>query len=298
VDPSSIVRGTRLETVLFTGRRKPMTTRDMHVALEPIIRRWISAACTWDEAAIGDYRFVIFSMNVAPDTQVYVQFWSEPLEPVVWEVSSGRWNPPTDEWLRGERSRRIEAMGFTIGGEAENYERLVEIDSAAEVAATAKTVVRILTEVFEYRGTLPIHTQLVYEGRSETNDTYDSFTPEDIAKVFAGLGFRVEKAVTEPGEPEEPRLRCRKRGAFTVVEFDERVDDENLYRRVRLSADLEISHEATLTMSTVLPFGGGVTLGWLLERIAEWEHGLKEQRRAARKDSSRTQVADSPGTVH
>lgn len=69
-----------------------MSRRDLHVALEPLVRQWLRTACTWEELAIGDYRFVIFSIEVAPETEVYVQFWSEPLEPVVWEVSSGKWN--------------------------------------------------------------------------------------------------------------------------------------------------------------------------------------------------------------
>ena len=81
-----------------------MSRRELHVALEAIVRPWIRAACSWDSLAIGDYRFVIFSMEVAPETGVYVQFWSEPMEPVVWEVSSGKWNPPADEWLAATRA--------------------------------------------------------------------------------------------------------------------------------------------------------------------------------------------------
>jgi hypothetical protein len=57
--------------------------------------------------AIGDHKFVCFSIDVARETRMYVQFWSEPLEPVLWEVSSGKWNRPADKWLAGERSERV-----------------------------------------------------------------------------------------------------------------------------------------------------------------------------------------------
>ena len=70
---------------------------------------------------LSDHRFVVFSIDIAPKVQAYLQFWSEPGEPVKWEVSSGRWSPPADKWLAGERSRRIAGFGFEIGGQAENF---------------------------------------------------------------------------------------------------------------------------------------------------------------------------------
>lgn len=107
-----VARDQKLERIVFRGVRTPMTRHELQAALEPVFRAWIGAACSWDEPVLGDHRFLVFSLEVAPGTQVYVQFWSEPLDPVIWEVSSGRWNPPGDEWIAGERARRIEAMGF------------------------------------------------------------------------------------------------------------------------------------------------------------------------------------------
>ena len=34
-------------------------------------------------------------------------------------------------------------------------------------------------------------------------------------------------------------IRCRKRGTKTIVQFWDRVEEENLYRRVRFEADVE-----------------------------------------------------------
>ena len=314
IAPVSIARGETLERVIFKGSRKPMDRRDLHVALEPIMQAWIRAACLWETLEIGDYRFVVFSLEVAPETQVYVQFWSEPLEPVVWEISSGRWNPPADEWLAGERASRIEALGFPIGGKAENYHRIVRVTSAKDTAAIAKTVVRIFYSGFDYRGTAPILAKLVHEGRSETNATFDAFTIEDISKVFAGLGFRVEALVDEAGDEERALIRCRNRGTDTTVELHERVGEQNLYRRLRLAANVELPEaerrelqreagapdgaEPVVSISVVHPFSGGVTLAWLMERIKEWDAVLAEHRRAARRERKKVKLAQTNDTVH
>lgn len=292
-----LARGEEIERVILKGSRKALSRRALHVALEPVLRSWIGAACTWDSPILGDYRFVIFSVAVAPDTEVYVQFWSEPLEPVLWEVSSGHWNPPTDEWLAGRRAKRIEALGFTIGGQARNYRREIRITTPAEQAAVAKTVVRILFDAFDYRGSQPLKAHLSYQGRAELQATFDSFTPEDVAKVFAALGYRVET----PAEPREsePVIRCRKRGAWTLVRFDQRVPDQNLFRRAHFSTELDLTAEEherlrgasdvpadarpVVSLSVTHPFGGGVTSTWLVERINEWEQAASGQRRAVRR---------------
>jgi hypothetical protein len=306
-DQIVVARGDTVEGVLFKGTRAEMSRRDLHVALEPIIRRWIRAACSWDDLAIGDYRFVIFALDIAPETQLYVQFWSEPGEDVVWEVSSGKWNPPADEWLEGERAQRIQALGFAIGGKAENYHRVVSVKNAADVAAIAKTVVRIFYDGFEYRGQAPILASLTYEGRSEPHLTFDSFTPDDVRKVLTSLGFRVDDPSGSASEDDAAvvsvSLRCRKRGTTTLVELGNRAEGENLFSAMKLSADVKptseqlpelvaddpgaLDSEPVLSISTVLAFSGGVTLGWFIERIRAWEAVLAEHRRAHRQASKR-----------
>ena len=307
VAPISISRGETLDRIIFPASRKPMDRRDLHVALEPILRAWIRAAVTWDTLAIGDYRFVVFALDVAPETQLYVQLWSEPFEPVLWEVSSGRWNPPADEWLAGERAARIEAAGFTIGGNAENYHREVLVKTAADIAALAKAVVKIFYSAFDYRGTAPIVAKLVHEGRSETNETFDSMTPEDLAKVFQLLGFRTEELAEEDDQDGPTLLRCRKRGRDTVVELLDQVGEENLYGRLRFEAEVELppdererllqdpaapaGAEPFASVSVVHALSGGVTLDWLMHRIQEWDAVLTEDRRAARARKRRDKVA-------
>jgi hypothetical protein len=170
-------------------------------------------------------------------------------------------------------------------------------------------VVRIFYSGFDYRGTRPIEARMEYAGRSRPNTTYDSFTPEDVVKVFAILGFRVEEAVKDEVTP--PLIRCRKRGTYTQVEFDEPVGDDDLFRRIRFSASLELPEEErrrmkdradapegaepVATVSVVHSFGGGVSLEWLMERIREWDEVLAENRREVRRAVKA--AADRP-TVH
>jgi hypothetical protein len=131
-------------------------------------------------------------------------------------------------------------------------------------------------------------------------------------KVFAILGFRVEEAVDDEGEDPPPVIRCRKRGAYTLVKFEERVDDDNLFRRLRFSANLELPEEErrrmkdradapegaepVATVSVVHSFGGGVSLEWLMERIREWDEVLAENRQEVRRAVKA--AADNRPTVH
>jgi hypothetical protein len=264
--------------------------------------------------SLGDYRFLVFAIDVAPETQVYVQFWSEPFEPVIWEVSSGRWNPPADEWLAGDRAARIEAMGFTIGGSAENYHREVEITTAADIAAIAKDVVKIFYSGFDYRGTAPIVVKLVHEGRSEMKETFDAMTPADVAKAFALLDFKTEELADKDDQDGPVLLRCRKRGRITVVELLDRVDGEDLYRRLRFEAQVDLPPEERerllrdpaapdgaepyAAVSVVHALSGGVTLDWLLARIDEWDSVLAADRREARLRKRRDKVSVPNATVH
>ena len=243
-DRVTIGRDQELTEVVFAARRRRMTRRDLHVALEPIVR------------------------------------------------------------LHDRRQRG-------------DYHREVDIRTPADVAAIAKGVVRVLYDGFDYRGLQPIVARLVHEGRSETKATYESFTPEDVSKVFAGLGYRVEEPVADDGgEATAPAMiRCRKRGTKTVVQFWDRVEEENLYRRVRFEAEVELPEEERqrlmaapdapegaephATVSVVHAFSGGVSLDWLIARIGEWEAVLKEHRRVVR--SGRPRVSHpgvSAQTVH
>ena len=279
-------RDEEVDATLFPGRKKPMSRVELMRALAPAFANWIKATCLWDDtAAIGDYRFGILAAKVAPRVHVYVQFWSEPGEPVLWEVSSGHWNPPTDKWLAGERSKRIQAMGFEIGGQAENFHREVVVQTAAEATRIARSVVDIFYNGFDYRGLSPIEAHLSYESRGEPALTYDNFSPEDLIKILEACDFRI---TAMDGDDDAPIIRAARRGIETTITCVERVDDEHLYRHALLTADVEVPPDIAaavtdaaaavidgapnvIRLGTTLMFDGGVTVGWVVRRLEDWE---------------------------
>lgn len=309
-----IDKGEELDAVILRPVRRALSRGALQSALGPAVRAWLRAACMWDDLEIGDYRFVVFSFSPAPNVQVFVQFWSEPLEPVKWSESSGRWHAPRQKWLAG-RDRRIEASGFTIAEGTENYSREVRISSAADVTRVAREVVNILYDAFDYRGLEPLTAKLLHEGRSLEQPTFDAFTPEDVSKLFAASGFRVEEAITDDEEVQEPpMIRCRRRGMFTVVEFIDQVEDQNLFRRVRFSAEFTVTEEQArafgsapdastegadpvLSVSVVHAVRGGVSLAWMVQRIGEWDAMLTEHRRELR-STVRSLAAQVTETIH
>jgi hypothetical protein len=291
----AVNRGDRRNAVVFRARKKEMSRVELQRVLGPEIARWIKAACLWDDTAtIGDHRFVVFSIEVVPEIHVYVQFWSEPVEPVLWEVSSGRWNPPADKWLAGDRSRRIEAFGFEIGGKAENYRRTVELHTPADAVRIARTVVDIFYAGFDYRGLQPVEAQMVYESRAEVRLAYDSFTPEDLAKIIAGCGFRV--AVVDDDE-DAPVLRAVRRGIVTTISCADRVPDQHLFRSAVLTSGIDVppddvraardaahvplNEPDAMQLAATLVFDGGVTVDWVVQRIQDWDGATWSSRKDA-----------------
>ena len=285
-------RGTSLDGTIFEPRRRPMTRPELHRALDSVMREWIDLTCVWHEGGLGDHRFVVFTIDVTPTAQAYLQFWAEPQGHVEWEVSSGRWNPPTDKWIAGERAQRIESFGFAIGGQAKNYARSVRIRTDADVARTARTVVDIFYDGFDYRGTQALNVHFACQGRSLTAEVLDTVSVDDLGMIFTARGFTVARAPRDTAAL--PVLLCEKLGGVTAVRFGARAK-AGLYRRATFSADLKLTLEQaarlgytpsqdlsptlpqTFVVKTLLEFSGGVTEAWIVQRIAEWDAMMASQ---------------------
>ena len=123
----------------------------------------------------------------------------------------------------GERSKRIEAMGFEIGGQAENFHREVIVQTAAEATRIARSVVDIFYNAFDYRGLSPIEAHLSYESRGEPDLTYDNFSPEDLIKILEACDFHI---TAMDGDDDTPIIRAARGGIETTITCVERVDDE------------------------------------------------------------------------
>jgi hypothetical protein len=109
-------------------------------------------------------------------------------------------------------------------------------------------------------------------------------------------GFRVEEA---DDDENESVLRAVRRGIVTTVTCTDRVPDQRLFRRARLTADLElppadlhaikeavqaqIGEPDAMHLGTLLVFDGGVTVQWVVDRVMEWDDMTWSSRKAARR---------------
>jgi hypothetical protein len=215
--------------------------------------------------------------------QVYLQFWSEPGESVDWEVSSGNWHEPTKAYMQGDRSKRVKAAGFRIGGQARNFQREVDVESALDVRLLVTAVLDVLYDALGYRGRQPLEVQAVADTRAPRQPVYASISQADLVTILERAGF-----TCDAGD--------RWRGAAPVlVEADgvratlllSRVKGENTFEAAAIGlapADGATVDQPFREGAEVAPlhFFGGVTADWIVMQVGYWFKTVRGERRAAR----------------
>ena len=278
-----IPRGTVATMQIRPPGKAPLTKNDLTTGIAWTIADLVAATCLWKDEGwqIGDYRFMVLSVHPAKGVELYVQFWSEPLEPVLWEVSSGRANPPADQVMAGEPSAYVRRLGFRLAGQARNFRREVAMATRRDATRVAAEVVDILYDAFGYRGRPPIHVRLGYEGRSEVKPVYDAFTPQDLCKVLARLGCDAE--ICRPVRRTPVVIDVRRASDIRAeLVLGDRVPHQNLYRSAFLSVGApgeedavvvqqaigaELLEKAPMRTGVTLHFEGGVTIDWVAGRL-------------------------------
>lgn len=293
--------------VLLEILDEPITSMD---ALVMRSHRALSAqlwtTCCWPDDGsswkIGDFNFLILSVETDADTRLYVQFWSEPHEPVLMEVGSGERCPGAIRHIGSAQRKILENHGYKCGGGARNYQRELVINSAADAEAAALEALSIVFDVFGYRGQWPLEIERHRGERAEHDPVYKSVTPEDFAKVAASAGFAV--TVTDVDETPLVVLKRGRRASFAFMEG--RIPRQNLYSLVNLQGELTLKrrvkddkiadvnlsmrfikiwrtgrHTARIRMS--LPFDGGVTATWLAISLQQWLASWRECERQLRR---------------
>jgi hypothetical protein len=274
----------------------------------PTLAARIWAACCWpdhmeDGWKIGDYRFVIFSTSPEPETTLYVQFWSEPLEPAVMEVCSGEWSPGSVKYVQKAQRLMLESLGFRKGGEARNYSRTLPITNVDEAEEAARQALHILYEL-GFRGQWPLEIQLERDERAEEAPVYEAITPDDLLKLL--LEHDYAGALVDADGTQVLLARHGRRN-FTAG-FDWRVDKQHLYGAVLLdamvAADESVTdgalldlggalpgvavrrHDAaTLRLSLPLMMTGGVTADWIVESVAYFLQAVRRCEKLLRERS-------------
>ena len=276
--------------VLLPASRTPLSRQRLRAALERKIRQVLARTCLWgDDAAVGDHRFCVFSYDPADGVHVYVQFWTEPGQPVDWEVSSGNWYAPTKAYMRGERSRRLKDAGFRIGGAARNFQREVPVQREDDIRLVARQVVDLLHDALGYRGSQPLHVQAIADTRAPRQPVYAALCQDDLAAILGRAGYECE-----PGEPANrvAPVLVTSRGLRLAVVLTSPVKGDDRYHMAAVgeapeappTADVPFADGATVTP---LHFVGGVTAGWIVHQV-EWRfRNARRERRAKREEPPR-----------
>jgi len=135
------------EVLLKPVKRQVASLEQLLDRCLPMLAARLWATCGWPESMaegwkVGDFNFLVLETRPEPDASIYIQFWSEPHEPVSAEVGSGEWSPGTLKYLRAERRRQLKAFGFEIGGRAKNWRsggsRSISTASRCRPADTAR----------------------------------------------------------------------------------------------------------------------------------------------------------------
>ena len=274
--------------VLLARSKRPRTLAQLKAALEPKLKEILSSICLWDDDCnVGDYRFCIISYDLPGQVEIFLQFWSEPGEPVEWEVSSGKWNPPTEVYLAVHRAQRIEAAGFEMGGEAQNYQKDVDVNTPRQVAALARQVVVLLYDALDYRGQQALKVQAVADSRATLRPVYDSLSPDDFATLLERAGYACEVGdEADDEETETVTVSVRRYGIRAMALLTVRAPDDGGFEVIALGLAPPASvAEPSATEMRLLWIAGGVTASWLEHQVADW---FEEQRRDKRKSQKRS----------
>ena len=301
----------RQREILVPARTRVETLDQLRKVALPALAARLWTTCCWPEQMddgwkIGDFRFLIVSFSPRPDANLYLQFWSEPFEPVAAEVCSGEWNPGAVRYLRPENMQRVAERGYEIGGRARNFQKEVPVESRDAAEAVAEEALAIVFDALGYRGGVPLVAEWEDGERSELQPIYGAVTPQDLLKLLTASGY--EALLDEDDQP--PSLLVRRARQRSVVQLDWQVPDENLFVLITVRTLLEVpdsdaldrvlAFDRTLRFVRVAPtddgdldlrmdmsLDGGVTAEWIVRRFALWGKIVRDIRRQLRPTSRR-----------
>lgn len=294
--------------VLVKPRKTPRDAKAIFEACEERLIKQLKAVCLWPEKErnqgwrVGDYSFYVMEYSPTADTNLYVQFWSEPDEDgAIFEVSSGAWNPPTDEFVNEERQELLRDHGFEIGGNAGNFRKIVSVESSRDLRAVAREAIAILTKVLGYDGTHELRYDLHLHSRTVVQHVLHDVTPGTFVKMMHEWGFKAELMREEGlGDNRTPAVDSRiDERPFRIVFGDETEKGSNEYRALHLGAVRRRGSENALPLVNRLNYDllglkicvdedgdfvlqyqiflyGGVTAEHLRSEFALWRGMLRE----------------------
>jgi hypothetical protein len=312
------IRDNTQEEVLVDILDEPITSIDALVKrCHPALSAQLWTTCCWPDDCsswkIGDFNFLVVSIEPDTNTSLYVQFWSEPHESVLMEVGSGERCPGAIRYIGPAQRKALDDRGYKRGGSAKNYQKELVINSASDAEVAAHEALQIVFDVFGYRGQWRLGIKRHRGERAEHDPVYNSVTPEDFAKVAASAGFAATVTVID-----NTRLVALKHRRLASLAFMEgQVPRRNLYSLVNLQGELTLTRrvkdEAIETVNSAMRFlkvrrvgprtvgirmslslDGGVTAGWLTNSLQHWVTSWRECERQLRRGIVPPKIQKTP----
>jgi hypothetical protein len=280
--------------------------------------------CCWPAldsgCKIGDFNYLVVSVNPDQDTSLYVQLWSEPQDQVLVEVCSGERCPGALRYVGEPHRRLLEERGYVAGGRARNFTKEVVVDTAAAAEALALETLRIFFDVFGYRGQWPLEVERHRGERAKHEAIYTGMTPEDFAKLAAGAGFTT--TVKKGADVPTVEVTGRRRSFSGAMEWAKPTG--GLYSLITLRGELAVrglvtddaiaevnagmrfvkvsrAQGAALCVAMPLVLDGGVTAAWLMKSLGRWLDSWRDcerRLRVAGHRSERPWTAERATVVH
>jgi hypothetical protein len=243
--------------VLVKASRTPRDAKTIFATCEKQLVSHLKAVCLWPEKGrndswrVGDYSFYILEFTPAPRTGVYVQLWSEPDEEgAIFEVSSGAWNPPADKYVDPGVQEQLRDHGFEIGGNAENFRKIVGIEGAKDLRAVAREAMAVLCKVLRYDGTQELRYTLSLQTPYTVRHVLSEVSPYTLGKMLDEWGFPAE-LTTE--KDQRPIIEVRTDfGPFAVLFGDEVREGARHYHALKLRTFRKVPAEKAFAAANEL----------------------------------------------
>ena len=236
--------------VLVKPLKMPRDARTIFAACEKQLVSHLKAVCLWpakernESWRVGDYSYYILEFSPSPKVGLYLQFWSEPDEDgAIFEVSSGAWNPPADKYVDTDRQELLRDHGFEIGGNANNFRKIVTIENMKDLRAIAREAVAIACKVLGYDGTLELRYDLHLQTHMSVRHVLSEVSPQTLEKMLHEWGFPAD---LKREEGKLPWIESRTdHGPFFVLFRDATKEESNDYHALRVRTFRKVKDAAT-----------------------------------------------------
>ncbi len=260
------------EVVVLAGGESDLTFEGISAQCEERVAELLAETCHWRLNGVGrpwkpgDFNILIFETTVGPGAELFVQFWSEPKEPVAWEVCSGQLNPAVRALIDDQAREKLRAFGFELREDSPNFRKVATIANIGDVRAAARQTLRIFVEALGYRGRTPLVARLSICTRAERQWAYTSLTPEDVQKMFWRAGCRASKAEGT----DVPVLNVEHDGMKYNAIMYARLGEKNLYECVDLRVFLGRARRDDLVRLNGINTGYRAIKAWLDDDGEAW----------------------------